>query len=192
MGTTSYGVRRRYVMGAFHYHHDCDVDTVQAVGEGSGLCLSGVSPPVKEGIKGWLKMGFVFNHTEQTLIRKRLRNNATNAERKLWSKLKHSQLLGYKFRRQHGIGSFIVDFYYHEAALAIEIDGETHHTDEEIAYDTKRQMKIEESGIKLLRFTNRDVYDNMNGVLMAISEKLKEISTTPYPFLDRRGEETVI
>ena len=71
-------------------------------------------------------MGTLINRGKQTTARKYLRNNATKAEKLLWSKLKGSQVLDYKFRRKQGVGSYILDFYCAKARLAIEIDGETH------------------------------------------------------------------
>ena len=120
-------------------------------------------------------MGEIFNRKTQNPIRKKLRNNATEAEKLLWSKLKGSQLMGYKFRRQFGIGSYIVDFYCTEARLVIEVDGETHITDDEVEYDKNRQEEIEHLGRSVLRITNRDVFDNLDGVLLTISEKLLEL-----------------
>ena len=121
-------------------------------------------------------MGTLINRGKQTSTRKYLRNNSTNAEKLLWSKLKGSQVLEYKFRRQQGIGSYIVDFYCPEVKLAIEIDGETHIKPDEVEYDKNRQYEIEELGIQFLRFTNRDVLDNLDGVLQTIGEKLQELS----------------
>ena len=117
----------------------------------------------------------IFNKKRQTPTRKFLRNNAPEAERELWSKLKGSQVLGYKFRRQYGIGSYVVDFYCADMSLVIEVDGETHVTDDELEYDRNRQKEIEGLGLKVLRFTNRDVFDNLDGVLQTIGEKLLEL-----------------
>ncbi|MBI1807876.1 MAG: endonuclease domain-containing protein [Ignavibacteria bacterium] len=119
-------------------------------------------------------MGQIFNKKVQKETRQLLRNTATGAERLLWSRLKHSQLLGYKFRRQQGVGGYIVDFYCPEAKLAIEIDGATHSTTDEIAYDARRQGELEALGLTVLRFWNTDVYKNLNGVLDAIAQKLNE------------------
>ncbi len=119
-----------------------------------------------------------FNRKSQKPFRQLLRNNATNAERVLWSHLKGKQLNGYKFRRQEGIKNYIVDFYCPESLLAVEIDGETHWSDEEIEKDRKRQMDIEELGVLFLRFTNRDVYENLEGVLQMIAEKCDAIKSS--------------
>ncbi|MFI5252398.1 MAG: endonuclease domain-containing protein [Bacteroidota bacterium] len=116
----------------------------------------------------------IFNRKDQTETRRMLRNHATVSERILWSKLKSRQILGYKFRRQHGIGPYIVDFYCPELELAIEIDGETHSTAAELEYDSDRQRSIEGHGIRFLRFTNKDVTENLNHVLITIANKVRE------------------
>lgn len=101
-------------------------------------------------------------------VRKFLRNNSTKAEIILWRFLKKKQIDGFKFRRQHSIGSFIVDFYCPEKRMAIELDGDVHEVDKQAAYDRIRQRKIESLGIKVLRFTNEDVIQNVEDVLKAI------------------------
>jgi very-short-patch-repair endonuclease len=113
-------------------------------------------------------MGIIYNRPKQKRLRQHLRNTASDAERLLWTSLKGSQLLGYKFRRQQGIGQYVVDFYCPAKKVAIEIDGATHWTEEEQKRDRDRQHSIEVSGIRVLRFTNDDVYTNKDGVLNAI------------------------
>lgn len=98
----------------------------------------------------------------------------TKAEIILWSKLKEKQLNGLKFRRQHGINNYVVDFYCPESRLAIEIDGGVHYYNSRITYDKQRQEEIEALGIKVLRYTNNDVVKNLEGVLNDIIK-----TTTP-------------
>jgi very-short-patch-repair endonuclease len=124
-------------------------------------------------------MSLVFNSKSQKQKRQFLRNHSTDAERILWSRLKGRQLLGYQFRRQHGIGVFIVDFYCPESKLAIKIDGATHWTEAEREYDRRRQEYIELYRIDFLRFTNSDVYKNLDGVLTAIAGAMKKTFTAP-------------
>ena len=101
-----------------------------------------------------------------------LRNNMTDAEKVIWKELKNRRVFKTKFRRQHPIDIFIVDFYCHEFKLAIEIDGEI-HLDKEIAeYDDGRTHDLEELGIKILRFTNNKVFNDINYVLKEISNTL--------------------
>lgn len=105
--------------------------------------------------------------------RKELRNNSTSAERMLWSILQHSNLGGYKFRRQHSVGSYILDFYCPSDKLAVELDGDSHFTDEAIEYDRERTAYLNALNIKVLRFMNTDVYDNLNVVCERILEEIK-------------------
>jgi very-short-patch-repair endonuclease len=90
----------------------------------------------------------------------------------LWAKLKGSQI-GYKFRRQHGIGQYIVDFYCSEKKLAVEIDGDSHFEEKTIKYDKQRQEFIESNNIRVVRFTNKDIMENIEGVLEIIINYLK-------------------
>ena len=110
-------------------------------------------------------------NTLQTLKvnRKDLRASATPQEIILWSKLRRIQL-GVKFRRQHSIGSYILDFYCSEKKLAVELDGWQHA--ENILYDTQRTEFLNLHGIRVLRFWNDDVNDSLDGVLLEIQKKL--------------------
>ena len=109
---------------------------------------------------------------EKTKVRSReLRRESTEAERKLWRHLRDSGL-GAKFRRQHPIGSFIVDFYCAAAKLVIEIDGESHA--DQVEYDSERTTWLEEQGYRVIRYTNRDVKDNLNAVIEDILERCKK------------------
>jgi imidazole glycerol-phosphate synthase subunit HisF len=112
-----------------------------------------------------------------------LRNNMTEAEKILWDKLKNRNVFKARFRRQHPIGIFIVDFYCHEYKLAIEIDGEIHLKNEVIAYDDGRSYDIEKFGIKILRFTNNEVFTDLGKIIEVI---LKNIAVLEPP-LGGRG-----
>lgn len=92
----------------------------------------------------------------------------TKAEIVLWSRLKNSQLGGLKFRRQASIANYIVDFYCPLKKLAIELDGDVHGYASRIDSDLKRQADIESLGIKVLRFTNADIMQSIDGVLQKI------------------------
>ncbi|MBI4743473.1 MAG: endonuclease domain-containing protein [Actinobacteria bacterium] len=102
------------------------------------------------------------------------------AEVILWSRLKSRQLGGYKFRRQYSVEYFVIDFYCPELKLAIEVDGDSHYTEKAGSSDKDRQIKIESFGIKILRFNNKEIYKNLDGVLLKILEQIKQI-TTPAP-----------
>jgi very-short-patch-repair endonuclease len=90
------------------------------------------------------------------------------AEVILWRYLKGKQINGYKFRRQFGIGPYVVDFYCAKLKLAIELDGDLHFSEDAQQYDFERQKYIEEFNIKFLRFTNDDIYKNLDGVMQTI------------------------
>ncbi len=94
------------------------------------------------------------------------------AEVTLWCHLKSSQLKGCKFRRQHSIGNYVVDFYCPKLKLTIELDGESHYSTGSNENDRIRQEYIEKLGIKVLRFTNFDVYGDLEGVLKKIEDYL--------------------
>lgn len=105
----------------------------------------------------------VFNKPEHKNIRKILRKQEVGAEKKLWYKLRADQL-GYRFRRQYGIGNYIVDFYCPSLKLVVEIDGATHSTEEESKNDIKRQKYLENLGLKVKRYSNNDVYEYLDEV----------------------------
>ena len=100
---------------------------------------------------------------------RRLRKDATDAERKLWSALRDRQLNGLKFRRQQHIGPYIVDFVCHEIRLVLEIDGGQHAD----ADETWRNDRIQADGYRIIRFWNNDVLSNLDGVLTSIREELR-------------------
>jgi very-short-patch-repair endonuclease len=99
---------------------------------------------------------------------RRLRKNSTPGEIELWKLIKNKQVLGFQFRRQRPIGSFIVDFYCKELKLAIEIDGSSH--DYKYKYDQMRQAKLEALGINFLRYSESDTKENPDYVVMEIEK----------------------
>ncbi|MDD5088451.1 MAG: endonuclease domain-containing protein [bacterium] len=103
--------------------------------------------------------------TDETRIRAReLRKNSTMLEKRLWHALRNHQS-GVKFRRQVPIESYIVDFYSPSLGLVIEIDGDTHAADEAIEYDRTRDGFLRAQGLKVKRYTNREIMNNLDGVL---------------------------
>lgn len=114
-----------------------------------------------------------------------LREHQTPAESRLWSLLRAKRFGGIKFGRQVVVGPFIVDFAARLQKLAIEIDGDTHGG--QVGYDARRTHYLEEQGFRVIRFTNRDVMENVEGVLAAIGEALAS-RTPPLPGPLPRGE----
>jgi very-short-patch-repair endonuclease len=103
-----------------------------------------------------------------------LRATPTDAERRLWLQLRRKQRGGSRFRRQHPLGRYVVDFLCAEAKLIIEIDGGQHATES----DT-RQRWLEGRGYRVIRFWNNEVLENMEGVLLAIESALEKPPPTP-------------
>ena len=128
-------------------------------------------------------MKHIHNNTSLRMIRKKLRNKATVAESTLWKYLKNSQLKGTKFRRQHSIGDYIVDFYCPSARLAIELDGAVHTYDIINERDRNKTIFLEKMNIRLLRFENKLVFSNLEAVLGEILSCLNN-TTTPSPLLN--------
>ena len=107
------------------------------------------------------------------LRRKALRNYSTSAEATLWTLLKGSQLEGYKFRRQHSVGNYILDFYCPRKKLAIELEGQVHFEPEQVQKDILRTKYLNEKGISVIRIENKNVFTNTSGVLDYILQHLK-------------------
>ena len=117
---------------------------------------------------------------------KALRNRVTASESLLWEHLSNKQL-GVKFRRQHPISQYIADFYSHQVKLLIELDGEIHNNLEVIVNDTERQRNIEALGITVIRFTNKELYNNLNIVLEKIRQSITAKQLAPPPSGGLRG-----
>jgi very-short-patch-repair endonuclease len=105
-----------------------------------------------------------------------LRNNMTNAELVLWKRLKDRRRFKVRFRRQHPVDIFILDFYCHELRLAIEVDGKIHHKNEILEYDKGRTHDLEKLGIKLIRFTNDQIFNNLDEVQTVILNLINDIA----------------
>jgi len=103
---------------------------------------------------------------------KELRKNMTDAEKLVWTKIRNKQLKGYQFYRQKIIGNFIVDFYCPKANLIIEIDGGQHYSDEGKQKDAARDDFLKSSGLRVFRFSDREVFENLSGVMERIWENM--------------------
>ncbi len=106
-------------------------------------------------------------------FRKQLRNNLTPAEATLWKYLQRSQLDGRKFRRQHSVGNYILDFYCPQEKLCVELDGAAHFTDQGVAYDNERTAYLNSLDIQVIRFENKWVFERLEEVLNEIKSKFK-------------------
>lgn len=108
------------------------------------------------------------------IFARELRQPQTPAEATLWKHLRNRNL-GYKFRRQHAIKFFIIDFYCAQVKLCVEIDGDTHLEKEQQEYDAARTEYLESLGRKVIRFTNNDVRFNIHAVAQAIIDHCNEL-----------------
>ncbi|MDR0954361.1 MAG: endonuclease domain-containing protein [Rikenellaceae bacterium] len=113
----------------------------------------------------------LMNVSETKRNRKSLRNSGTSAEAVLWTVLKNRQVEGLKFRRQQGVGPYIVDFYCPELRLAIELDGQVHINTEREEHDNARSEYLAKvAGITVLRFENKEVFCNQGLIISSICE----------------------
>ena len=113
-----------------------------------------------------------YSKTTKPLARE-LRKNQTDAEELLWSRLRRKQILGVTFNRQKPLGRYIVDFYSFAAKLVIELDGSQHFEPKAIAYDLERTKFLETQGLKVIRFDNLQVFNELESVLAVIYEEVK-------------------
>ena len=110
----------------------------------------------------------IHNRKALKARRRELRHNLTPAEAVLWKAIQRSKLEGRKFRRQHSVGSYILDFYCPAEHLAVELDGAHHYTDGGLAYDEERTKYINSLNICVIRFENDVVLAHLEGVLEEI------------------------
>jgi very-short-patch-repair endonuclease len=143
----------------------------------------GAQPPKAAERRGWRTHrglepgtvaryeGVMATHRDPWLIvrAKQLRHHQTNAETVLWHRLRAGRLAGYRFRRQHPIGPYVVDFVCLEAKLVIEVDGPTH---DDRQRDQRRDRDLASRGYSTLRFWNNDLYENIDGVIEMILNQL--------------------
>ncbi len=119
---------------------------------------------------------YPYNHHDQTPLRKNLRNEGTAAEATLWLRLKGKQIEGMRWRRQFGVGPYILDFYCPYLHLCIELDGAPHNTIEGSEYDLRREeWLMQQHGIHTLRFENKDIFIHQDAVIEHIRKVTKKI-----------------
>ncbi|MBA2334730.1 MAG: endonuclease domain-containing protein [Blastocatellia bacterium] len=137
----------------------------------------------------------IHNLPEKRSFRKELRSSLTSAEAALWQILKGSKLDGRKFRRQHSVGKYILDFYCPSEKLAVELDGNSHFSDNARDYDLERRLYLVANGIKVIRFENKRVFDESDWVIDVICSNFgPNERTTPsaeaatqLPSLEKEG-----
>ncbi len=151
--------------------------------EGNGVLDT--NPFQNEGNVSHYRGGFNFSGLVKEA--RQLRKNQTKAEEIFWELVRNKKFNGLKFRRQHQIGSYIVDFYCHSEKLIIELDGEVHNTEERKKHDKKRDAYLTAIGNKVLRFKNEDLLNNPGKVFFKIIENITN-SLSPSGRDGREGE----
>ncbi|HXI13484.1 MAG TPA: endonuclease domain-containing protein [Thermoanaerobaculia bacterium] len=123
------------------------------------------------------------SHARRSLIgaARELRKRETTAERVLWAMLRRQALFGFKFRRQHQIGEFVVDFYCAELKLAVEMDGKGHLGELQAKLDVRRTEELQHLGLTILRFENEDAVVNPSFVREQISRVIGELKRLRTP-----------
>ena len=114
-------------------------------------------------------------------LARKLRKTSTKAEIKLWINIKGKQLMGYDFHRQKPIDSYIVDFFCNKLKLAVELDGYTHGFEKVFERDKRKEQRLKELGIAVLRYKDDDVINNIEGVLEDIKSCIRKIESKHTP-----------
>ncbi len=120
-------------------------------------------------------MNKIYYNPKLKELARQLRNNSTKSEIKLWRHLKGKQLSGYDFHRQKPIDNYIIDFFSSKLMIAIELDGYTHGFEEVFERDKKKEQRLNEIGITVLRYRDDDVMNNIEGVLENIKDLLQRL-----------------
>jgi len=138
--------------------------------------MSPQNPTLEKGGKGGFDItkGNAMLSYEKALkpLSRNLRSNMTDAEMMLWSRLRSRQIRGKQFYRQRIIGRFIADFYCPKSKLVIEVDGGQHYTEEGREKDRQRDEQMTDVGLRVLRFSDRDVLENIDAVMEKIWDEI--------------------
>ena len=118
----------------------------------------------------------IFNIKELKERRRKLRNNQTVEEKRVWEYIRKKRICGIQFYRQYGVGPYIADFYAPKIKLCIEIDGDQHYTSEGKMYDKERDDYMKSLGIEVLRYKNSEVINTLSDVLDIIEDKIIKIN----------------
>ena len=132
---------------------------------------------------------FLYNNKSLRDRRRELRNNQTEVEKLLWSRISKRQINNLRFNRQYSVGPYILDFYCSEIRLAIELDGSHHKEEMAKVYDKERDNFLKSANISTVRFWNDDVFKNIDFVLEKIKNKIMQIKVENWflPPLKIRG-----
>ncbi len=131
----------------------------------------------------------LYRKRERAGVRARtLRQNQTDAETTLWSRLRSRQLLNLKFRRQHPLGAYFADFACIEIGLVIELDGGQHGEEAAGSYDLQREEKMKALGFQTLRFWNHEVLQQTEAVMEKIRQVAEALALTPTLSRERERE----
>jgi very-short-patch-repair endonuclease len=120
--------------------------------------------------------GHLYNDPARKSERRRLRKNSTDAEVRLWSIVRDRRMGGLKFFRQYSVGPYVLDFYCTECRLAVEVDGGQHADSHSEQHDAERDIYLSDLGIRVIRFWNSDVLQNIEGVAGRIREEVEKES----------------
>jgi very-short-patch-repair endonuclease len=155
---------------------------LDSLSKSSNIMITYSTIPVKH--KGWDELGynifmykFQFNNQSLKNRRRELRANQTYAEKKLWEFLRGRRFHGLKFHRQFSIGAYILDFYCPKARIGIELDGSIHTKNESVLYDKNREGVLQTSNVKVIRFWNDEVENDIEKVLSEIKKGQNAILT---------------
>ncbi len=136
-------------------------------------------------------MSKLFNNRKELKdFRRELRSNPTRAETEMWHGLRSKRLAGYKFRRQHSLGPFIVDFYCTQFQIVVEVDGATHDDLSQKEYDTERTKYLQENNIRVIRFTDGEVLWSVDMCCEKILALILEIQRKPEDEVQNTGSTT--
>ena len=126
----------------------------------------------------------------KTARARHLRRTSTDVETRLWQKLRNGQIERARFRRQHPVGPYVLDFYCAEVRLVIELDGGQHNEARQTVRDVARDAWLARRGATVLRFWNSDIIENLSGVLEIVTARVSDLRAaglTPHPALARRS-----
>ena len=125
-----------------------------------------------------------YNNLNLKTFAKSNRKESTKSEKIIWNLIRNKKI-GARFRRQHQIGDYVIDFVSIEKKLIIEIDGGQHNNEQDVKYDEKRTLYLKNLGFKVIRFWNNDVLNNLDGVYDIISKILQGERPHPNPLPDK-------